>query len=328
MASTVRRPGPDNIEAMSPMPPVRLLVGTDRGLIELGEDGPRTVSGGRDVTALSSGPGGSLWGVLDGIDVAEWADGRWRVAGSLRDLRARCLLAGPGEPLVGTSEAHLLRSSEGGLELVAGFETVRDRHTWFTPWGGPPDVRSLTSEADGSAIYANVHVGGIVRSRDAGETWEPTIDIQADVHEVRAHPERLGLVLAAAARGLAVSDDGGDTWRHETDGLHAPYCRAVAVVGAEGNTVLVSASDGPFSRRGAVYRASLSDGSLAFERCADGLPEWFGGNVDTGWLAGVGKDAALGTPEGAVFRSADAGATWSRVAETLGSIRCVLLAAG
>ena len=310
---------------MPPLPALRLLVGTDRGLIEVGEDGPRTVSGGRDVTALASGPDGGLWGVLDGIDVAEWADARWHVAGSVRDLRATCLLSHAGGVLVGTSEAHLLRAGDRGLEPVEGFETVRDRDTWFTPWGGPPDVRSLTAEADGSAIHVNVHVGGIVRSRDGGETWEPTIDIQADVHEVRAHPERAGLVLAAAARGLAVSDDGGGTWRHETEGLHARYCRAVAVAGSDGGTVLVSASDGPFSRRGAVYRAALADGGMTFERCRDGLPEWFGGNVDTGWLTASGDDAAVGTPEGAVFRSSDAGVTWFQAAEHVGSIRCVLL---
>jgi RND family efflux transporter MFP subunit len=33
----------------------------------------------------------------------------------------------------------------------------------------------------------NVHVGGIPRSVDSGATWAPTIDVDADVHEVKDH---------------------------------------------------------------------------------------------------------------------------------------------
>jgi len=58
-----------------------------------------------------------------------------------------------------------------------------------------------------------VHVGGILRTEDRGETWTPTIDIDADVHQVRAHPDRPELVLASAAIGLCRSDDAGLTWR-------------------------------------------------------------------------------------------------------------------
>jgi len=64
-------------------------------------------------------------------------------------------------------------------------------------------------------LLANVHVGGIPRSVDGGVTWQPTIDIDSDVHEVRAHPKRRGTVVAAAAVGLCTSSDGGATWTVE-----------------------------------------------------------------------------------------------------------------
>jgi len=65
----------------------------------------------------------------------------------------------------------------------------------------------------------NVHVGGIVRTRDAGETWEPTIDICTDVHEVWAGEP---VVFAACALGpCPVSEDRGDSWCIEDEGLHA-----------------------------------------------------------------------------------------------------------
>ena len=67
-----------------------------------------------------------------------------------------------------------------------------------------------------------------------------------------------------------------ESWN--TDGLHDGYLRAVSI---DGETAYVSASDGPFTKRGAVYRARLGS---AFVRCEVGLPEWFPDNVDTGRL--------------------------------------------
>ena len=81
--------------------------------------------------------------------------------------------------------------------------------------------------------------------------------------------------------------------------MHAHYLRAVAV---SAETVLVSASTGPGGRRAALHRARL-DEEAAFERCTDGLPSWFGDNVDTGCLAaGDARLVVCGTEDGHVFR--------------------------
>jgi len=164
-------------------------------------------------------------------------------------------------------------------------------------------------------------VGGIPRSVDAGASWAPTIDIEADVHQVVAHPTQPDVVLAAGAVGLAVSVDGGSSWRIERDGLHATYARAVAVAG---DRVLVSVSNGPRGGRGAVYRGGLEPGAT-FERCTEGLPEWFDGNIDSGWLDARGSEVAFGTGDGEVFVSQDAGERWTRAATDLPSIRAVRL---
>ena len=118
-----------------------------------------------------------------------------------------------------------------------------------------------------------MHVGGILRSDDGGATWTPTIDIDSDVHHVTTAE---GMVLAACAGGLASSSDRGVTWTVRTDGLEAPYSRAVAVCG---DVVLVSASKGPRGGRAGVYRGDLVGG--AFERCTSGLPDLFDDNIDT-----------------------------------------------
>ncbi len=86
----------------------------------------------------------------------------------------------------------------------------------------------------------------------------------------------------------------------------------------------VSASSGPDGRRAAVYLGHV-DGEAAFERCRDGLPTWFGDNVDTGCLAARGELVACGTQDGRVFRSLDGGRRWEVAAKGLPPVTCVIL---
>ena len=88
----------------------------------------------------------------------------------LAGAEAECLLPTQAGVLVGTSEAHLSKLADNGFEPVSSFDHAEGRDAWFTPWGGPPAVRSMSTDPDG-AIYANVHVGGVLRSRDGGRSW-------------------------------------------------------------------------------------------------------------------------------------------------------------
>jgi hypothetical protein len=295
-----------------------LFVGTRSGLNTFGEEGrPEGVQlPEEDVTAIAP-DGESWWAVTGGQEL--WrgdGSGGWQRVARLQDLRANCLCPSPAGLFVGTSEAHLMLLRDGQLEQVDVFEKTQGRQEWYTPWGGPPDVRSMSRGPD-DVLYANVHVGGIVRSADEGGSWEPTVDIHADIHQVLA-PDHRGMVVAACARGLARSDDGGDSWAFETEGLHAPYSRAVAV----GNgTLYLSASQGPRGGKAALYRKPI-DGE-PFEKCSEGLPEWFGSNIDSGCVVAGGGRVAFGTDEGVVFASRDSGRTWESWAADLPSVRCL-----
>jgi hypothetical protein len=57
----------------------------------------------------------------------------------------------------------------------------------------------------------------------------------------------------------------------------------------------------------------------------DGLPEWFGGNIDSHCLAASGTDVVLGSPDGSVFVSSDAGNSWQEVTSGLPPISAVAL---
>jgi len=272
-----------------------LLVGSATGLHRV-EDGATLIEGA--VTALAG-----AWAVVEGHGVFCDAEHVEEVNGP----PATCILdGGDGEgALVGTAEGHLLRVP-GGTRLES-FEQARGRDRWYTPWGAPADVRSLAL-GPGGTLFANVHVGGILRSGDEGASWAPTLDIDVDVHQVVVAGD--GTVLAATAFGLATSTDDGCTFDIADDGLHACYARAVAVAG---DVVLLSVSTGPDGRGAAVYRRPLHGGG-AFHRAAIGLPGTLPGNIDTFSLVADGHHAALGTVTGRVYSSDDAGATWSTVA--------------
>lgn len=294
-----------------------ILIGTSDGLYEL--EKPAGLEG-RTVTALAA-EGPRLWAIADGTSLVRSANGGgWESVADVEGHRGQCVLPlDEADALVGTSEARLMRLRGARLEPVASFDNVEGRDRWYTPWGGPPDTRSLTRATSGRT-FANVHVGGIVRS-DGGEAWEPAgISVDSDVHQVLAHPSRPNVVLAACAYGLAVSDNGGDAWTFETEGLHASYCRAVAV---SAETILVSASRGHRGEQAAVFR--LIGSGREFERCRDGLPEWFDDNVDTHCLAAGEGTVALGTTDGSVYVSTDDGATWEQAGADLPAIRCLVI---
>lgn len=299
-----------------------MLAGTEAGLVELTpDDAWATVAfAGRSVDALESGRTG-WWAIVDAAEV--WhldGEGEWQCHAVGTGASLTCLAETPAGLLVGTAEAHLVRAIGGQLERIHAFDHAEGRDRWYTPWGGPADTRSLSMDADGT-LFVNVHVGGILRSTDDGGSWRPTIDIHVDVHQVLAGAAP-GLVLAACAEGVAVSDDAGISWRIDDEDLHATYSRAVA---ATTTTAVISASTGPGGAHSALYRRPLAAGG-GFERCRAGLPEWFDGNIDTGCLAADAGTFAAGTGGGDVFVSHDEGVTWRRSAADLPPVRCLALA--
>ncbi|MBF2009430.1 MAG: hypothetical protein IGS49_29390 [Chlorogloeopsis fritschii C42_A2020_084] len=296
-----------------------VLAGTSKGLWVL-ESEQRIELEGFDITAIAPSNDG-LWAIANHNSV--WQrnlNGEWRKVASSENLRLHCLLPVDDTVLVGTSEAHLMRVVEGNMQIIDSFEQAEGRDEWYTPWGGLPDVRSLAQGTSGE-LYTNIHVGGILRSRDRGKSWQPTLDIHADVHEVRTVADRPGLVLAATAQGLAISQDGGDDWSFDRKNLHAIYARAINL---SGDTILMSVSMGPSGSKAALYRRSL-DQMGTFEKCEQGLPEWFSDNINTGCIATSGNIAGFATRDGQIFLSNDAGLTWEGIASGLGLINCLTL---
>ena len=232
---------------------------------------------------------------------------------------------------VGTDDARMLRLSHGGgvLDPIDGFDILAGRDAWFAGSAivngqrlGPPlGIRSVAANSNGSILYANVHVGGIPRSLDGGRTWQPTIDINCDVHEVRAHPANPDIVAAAAAVGLCISRDSGATWITEREALHAPHCSAVAL---SGDDILFSAAKDPFAAEGRIYRRPFkADGFLV--AVEGGMPMWTEGIVDTGCIAAKGSSIAVADRAGNLYGSDDFGRAWSSMCTRLPTPSGVLI---
>jgi hypothetical protein len=242
--------------------------------------------------------------------------GEWTTVAT-SELELSCCVAARDRVYVGTDDARMLRLSDGSgvLEPIEAFDSVPGRKNWFAGSAivngqriGPPlGVRSLAANSSRNILFANVHVGGIPRSIDGGRSWQPTIDINSDVHEVHAHPAHPEIVAAAAAAGLCISRDSGASWTIEKEGLHDPHCYAVAI---SGDNILISASKDPFAAEGRIYRRSLKlDGPLV--PVEGGMPSWTGGIVDTGCIAASGSSIVVADRAGNLFSSEDFGQTWS-----------------
>ena len=269
---------------------------------------------GRAVRDLAPHQSGSVLAIVDGHSLCRRTrEGVWSTLATSQLALASVIVVGDAIYL-GTDDARVLRVDQRGkLDPLNGFGTIAGRDTWYAGSAvingqrvGPPlGIRSMTATADGSVLLVNVHVGGVPRSTDGGVTWQPTIDVRSDVHQVCAHPLFPNTVIAAAAIGLCISRDGGATWIVENEGLPSPYCSAVAFSQRD---IFVAASTDHFADQGAVYRRPI-DGTGPLQP-VHGLPRWLGGIVDTGCIATRGRAVAIADKAGNLYASADAEHAW------------------
>ena len=270
----------------------------------------------RSVRSLVADEQGRTLAIVGGQSLRRRSsDGEWTEIAK-GEFELSCCVPIGDVVFMGTDDARILRvGPDGEHHCLTGFDAVEGRDKWYAgtavvdgkPMGPPLGVRSMAATCDGTVLLANVHVGGVPRSTDAGLTWRPTIDIDSDVHQVCAHPSRPDIVIAAAAKGLCISRDAGATWSIEQRGLHAHHCSAVAF---GRNDIFVSASADPFAPQGAVYRRPI-DGNGPLQPLGGGMPEWTDGGADTGCIATRDCAVAVIDRSGCLYVSHDDGASWS-----------------
>jgi len=251
---------------------MRLCVGTAKGIILLNPD-----RGATPLMVLADPP--SVWCMAQDCDEPDMLyagsihniqAGSARGKGSLarssdggrtwhditprnaRDEEVWALAAAPdvnGQVFVGTSHARIFRSDDAGrnFEECSSFLKLPGRERWsFPPLPHIPHVSSIAFDpAEPDTIYVGVEEGGIFRSRDRGETFEPANhNICPDIHCLMVDPDDSRRLYATTGRGLYISPDAGASW-HFVRGLSRSYTIPILVRRGRDAAVYTAAAAGP-----------------------------------------------------------------------------------
>jgi len=257
--------------------------------------------------------------------------------------------AEPDLVYAGTQPSALFRSTDRG----ASFELIRPlwdhphREKWEAGFGGQAIHTIIPHPTDTNRVLVAMSTGGVYRTWDGGESWEPANQgIRAAflpneypefgqcVHKVAGHPDQPDRLYLQNHGGAYRSDNWGGQWTSIAGGLPVEFGFPVAVHPHRPDTVYLFPLEADARRMppdGAcrVYRSD--DGGQTWDPLSKGLPE------QDFWVAVLRDafctDAAdpagvyLGTRGGEVYASADAGESWTRVAAHLPDVLCVRAAA-
>lgn len=190
------------------------------------------------------------------------------------------ILLHPGDAqtlYVGTQHTTMYRSRDGG-------------RSWAELSPPPPRgmvatsfpcrvIRIALDPGDPRRLYAGLEVGGVLHSRDGGDSWqgcnagllelaqEPRLksrivsDTESegmmDSHALAVSPAKPGTVFLANRMGLFRSSDGGARWQEMGIGRFSPltYARDVKVSRHDPRTMYAALSLAAASDRGSLYRS-------------------------------------------------------------------------
>jgi len=249
-----------------------------------------------------------------------------RVDGPLNDRQIWSILIPPRQPdtlLVGACPSRIFASRDAGRTWTEGLADIRPdcpriMHTRVTTLEADPD--------DERVFWAGVEIDGLHRSTDGGRTWQRLPGaglLSQDIHDLlflRDGPRRV--ILAATNADLHRSTDDGRTWQPLELKRTQPwqYCRTLAQPVGQPATALLGHGNGPPGSEGLV---GLSSDAGASWRSAT-----FPGRANsTIWNFAVHRaDPALiyaSSVSGELYRSTDAGASWTKLPREFGEIRAL-----
>jgi photosystem II stability/assembly factor-like uncharacterized protein len=149
----------------------------------------------------------------------------------------RSLAVDPSDERVvyaGVGPIQLLRSEDGGTswEPLDGLLDLSEeaRVKWDVPVSVrgkiPPHVRDIfINPDDANLLYLALEHGGVVRSRDRGESWEDvTRGISyPDMHHLGSYPGSKESMFVSSARGFFRTDDASAGWKRTEEGMPWAY---------------------------------------------------------------------------------------------------------
>jgi photosystem II stability/assembly factor-like uncharacterized protein len=211
----------------------------------------------------------------------------------------------------------------------------------WRPGGGGLCLHSIAPwPGDPQRLLVAVSAAGVWLTEDGGRSWQQGNDgivarylpeearegaTNLCVHHIERAPSRPERLFMQFHGGVYRSDDAGETWQDIAAGLVSDFGFPLAVDPADPDSAFVIPLTADMDRvtpEGQVRVYETRDGGASWRARGDGLPP------RDAYLtilrlafdsAGSGPDLELyfGTTTGQVFGSADAGASWTRVADQL-----------
>jgi photosystem II stability/assembly factor-like uncharacterized protein len=225
------------------------------------------------------------------------------------------------------------------------------RWFWFTPAETPISayvMKIVLSPTNPKLLIVGVEAGAVLRSEDAGETWQGHLKgAVRDCHDLFYHPSDGNWVYEGGGTGAAYSTDAGKTWiqphppslgdiftlslpsnstnRNAPSGkLNRRYGWAVTADPAEPNIWYFSASTSPMKAHGEgkaeAYIYRCKDGRN-FERLSGGLPQPLN-DFPYALLTDVDAPSEVYAvlQNGDIWHSKNHGDTWAKLPVNLGSV--------
>jgi photosystem II stability/assembly factor-like uncharacterized protein len=233
----------------------------------------------------------------------------------------------------GTEPAHLFASDDLGLHWseIPSLRSVPSVPKWTFP--APPHighVKHINFDPDTpTTIYASVEVGGLLKSMDAGQSWQEAQGLYEDVHRLMIHPSNGKLLYAVTGKGVYASADAGATWEQWTRREDEIGGYPDGFVFRPSNPKLIfitAAQDSPGSWRTTHFagaRISRSrDGGRNWEILRNGLPDRMQASIEALCLEEAGDSFAIfaATTAGEVWHSENGGEHWERIISGLAPI--------
>ena len=174
---------------------------------------------------------------------------------SLEGAGVQCVAVDPHDPnriFAGTFDRGVYQSDDGGAAWTEANQTLPLRRVLSVTISPYERVQGR------SVVYVGIELGGVMRTRDGGKTWEDRKPgSQPDAHALATHPMAPDRVYEAAGGGVARSDDAGDTWYRFDDGMDRHYAWGLAVDAADPDLWYVSAAPGPRQAHGRDNAAAV-----------------------------------------------------------------------